>query len=283
MVAGPNGSGKTTLIRTLRASREIALPELYINADDLKRERGLDDRGAQKLAETLRLEAIAHRRSFLYETVMSHPGKIAELQAAALAGYAIVVIFVATRDPEVNIERVALRVADGGHAVPKDRIRARHHRGIALAPSAIAFAAYAYVYDNTAWGTDAAQQLQAALAGTVLQPVLERPAAWVDGLIQTVNARAAELEEFYGSANDRGGLAVPNLYASVGEGPIMESGTHYAIQTDHISGKTLIHDKALLSKPVLDRHSYRIEYAQGVSKVTRRTSGRIRAVKQVSQ
>lgn len=283
MVAGPNGSGKTTLIRTLRAAREIALPEYYINADDLKRERGLDDRGAQKLAEVLRLESIAQRRSFLYETVMSHPSKIAELQAAALAGYASTVIFVATADPGVNVERVALRVADGGHAVPRDRIRARHHRSIALAPSAIAFGTYAYVYDNTAWGADAAQQLQAALAGTVLQPAAARPAAWVAGLIEKVNARAAELEEFYEAANERMGLAVPNLYAGVCEGPITESGKYYAIQADRISGKPLIHDKALLTRPVLDRRSYRIEYAEGVSKVARRTSGRISAVKQVTQ
>ncbi len=279
MVAGPNGSGKTTLIRALRASRAVVLPEHYINADDLKQERGLDDRAAQKLAETLRLEAIADGRSFLYETVMSHPSKIAELQAAAIAGYTIAVIFIATGDPAVNIERVALRVADGGHGVSKDRIRARHARSLALAPSALAFARYAYVYDNSAWGTAASQQLQAALQGVTLRPVVAQPVAWVRELIAKVNGRAAELEDSYIAAKQRADLMFPNLTASVTEGVITGSGKYYARQADARSGKIFIHDRALLAKFVADGQSYRIEYAQGVSKVTRRPSGRLRAVK----
>ena len=279
MVAGPNGSGKTTLIRALRAARDIALPALYINADDLRAQRSLDARAAQRLAESLRLQAIAAGRSLLYETVMSHPSKIAELQAAAKVGYAITVVFVATDDPNVNIERVALRVADGGHDVPRDRIRARHTRSLALAPCAIAFATHAYVYDNTAWGTEATQQLQAVLARLTLQPTVERPAMWVGELIETVNARAIELEDFYRSTKSGTDVTVPNLYGSVSEGPIAVSGKHYALQLDSTGGKALLHDKALLSKPVLQRHSYRIEYVEGVSKVTRRSSGRLRAVK----
>lgn len=278
MVAGPNGSGKTTLIQTLRASPEISLPALYINADDLGRQRRLDARAAQKLAESLRREAIAQRQSFLYETVMSHPSKIAELQAAAGAGFAITVVFVATDSAEINVERVGLRVADGGHDVPRDRIHARHRRSIALAPSAISFATHAYVYDNTVWGTQAAQQLHAVLAGNRLQPTVAHPAAWVQELIEHTNARAAELEDLHRSAKDRTVLAVPNLVASVTEGVIAVSGQYFVLQTDQTSGMALIHDKALLPKPVVQRHSYRIEYADGVAKVTRRSAARIRAI-----
>lgn len=278
MVAGPNGSGKTTLIRTLRAARDVTLPDYYINADELQRHRGLDDRGAQRLAESLRREAIRDRRSLMYETVMSHPSKIAELQAATLAGYTVTVVFVATADPQVNIERVALRVADGGHNVPKDRIRARHHRSIALAPSAIAFAAHAYVYDNTAWGTAGAQQLQAALARMALQAVVAKPAPWVAEVVAKVNDRAAELEDLFRSADAQTEMAVPNLLASTSEGPLAASRKYYVLQTDRLSGKSLVHDRALLPKPVLAREIYRIEYTQGVAKVTRRAGARIRAI-----
>lgn len=278
MVAGPNGSGKTTLIRTLRASREIVLPAHYINADDLKREHGLQDRPAQQLAEAKRLEAIAHGRSLMYETVMSHPSKIAELQVATVAGYTTTVIFVATNDPAINIERVALRVADGGHPVPPDRIRARHARSIALAPSAIALAGHVYIYDNTAWGVAAQQQLQAVLSGTLMQAVVEQPSPWVRELIEKVNARAKELEDLHVRATERG-LVFPNLYASVCEGSVVASGKNFALQADEVSRKLFLHDKALLSKPVVNRQSYRIEYAQGVSKVTRRPRVRMRAVK----
>lgn len=278
MVAGPNGSGKSTLIHALRAAGDVTLPARYINADDLRRERRLDARAAQKLAETLRWEAIAQRQSFIYETVMSHPSKIAELQAAAQAGYAITVVFVATGDPAVNIERVALRVADGGHDVPKDRIRARHTRSLALAPSAIAFAAHAYVYDNTAWGTEAVQQLQAVLAGARLRPVAQPPAAWVAKLIEKVNARAAELEDLHKTIAETGGLVLPDLHNSVTEGIISAAGEHYALQIDRATAKAVLHDQALLAKPVVRRHTYRIAYDQGVATVTRRPSARIRAV-----
>ena len=37
IIAGPNGSGKSTLIAALRASPDVRLPALYINADDLQR------------------------------------------------------------------------------------------------------------------------------------------------------------------------------------------------------------------------------------------------------
>lgn len=279
MVAGPNGSGKTTLIETLRASPEIILPPLYINADDLGRRDGLDPRTAQKLAEAKRLQAIAGGRSFLYETVMSHPGKIAELQAAAHAGYAITVIFVATDNPEINVRRVALRVAVGGHDVPRDRIRARHRRSIALAPSALAFAAQAYVYDNTAWGTETAHQLQAVQMGATLQPAVARPAAWIVDLIDTVKARTAELEDIYKSAQGHAQLAAPNLIDGFVEGAIAVVGRYYILQMDQTTGAAFVHDKALLSKPLLRRENYRIEYNQGVSRIMRRPGARIRAVK----
>jgi predicted ABC-type ATPase len=279
MVAGPNGSGKTTLIRTLRAASEVKLPALYINADDLARERGLDARAAQKLAGSLRSDAIARRESFLYETVMSHPSKIAELQAAAVGGYAITVVFVATDDPDINIERVRLRVADGGHPVPRDRIRARHWRSIALAPSAIAFATQGYVYDNTTWGSEAAQQLQAVLVATRLQPLLVPPAAWVRELIQRTNARAAELDDLYQAAKDHMPLAVPNLAASVFEGVMAIAGQYFTLQLSRNPTATVLHDMALLTKPVVQRRSYRIEYDDGVATVSRPSAARIRAVK----
>ena len=80
---------------------------------------------------------------------MSHPGKIAELQAAKQAGYHIIVLLVATNYPDINVQRVRIRVAARGHDVPEDRIRARYTRTLALAPAAITLADQAFVFDNT--------------------------------------------------------------------------------------------------------------------------------------
>lgn len=83
LVGGPNGSGKSTLIAGLRAAADMQLPAQYINADDIQRERGLvDARDAQQIATALRAEAVQQRRDLMFETVMSHPSKIAELQRA---------------------------------------------------------------------------------------------------------------------------------------------------------------------------------------------------------
>ncbi len=83
MVGGPNGSGKSTLISALRADARFELPATYINADDLQHKRRIrDPRTAQQFASDLRAKALAGRGDMMYETVMSHPSKIAELQQA---------------------------------------------------------------------------------------------------------------------------------------------------------------------------------------------------------
>jgi predicted ABC-type ATPase len=150
IVAGPNGSGKTTLTNRLRAMG-LDFGE-YINADEiaLGLPAGPDrDRNAQLEADRRRLVALSERRSFSFETVMSHPSKIDEMRAAKAAGYHVTFIGVALQDPQLNVQRVALRVREGGHDVPTDRIVARYGRTLALMPEAIALADRALVFDNS--------------------------------------------------------------------------------------------------------------------------------------
>ena len=150
IVAGPNGSGKTTLTNRLRA---IGLDfGEYINADEiaLLLRHGPDkDRRAQIEADRRRESALADMRSYSFETVMSHPSKIDEMRAAKAAGYHFTFVGVALQDPALNVERVALRVREGGHDVPTDRIIARYHRTLALMPSAISLADRSLIFDNS--------------------------------------------------------------------------------------------------------------------------------------
>jgi predicted ABC-type ATPase len=154
MVAGPNGSGKTTLTRLL-VERRIELGE-YINPDDIARELAGSDLEravqAQVIADERRAACIAEKRSFSFETVMSHPSKVEILHLARDAGFFIRLFFVGIDDPRTNIERVALRVAQGGHDVPTDRIIPRWHRSMALLHDAIRASDEAYVFDNSASG-----------------------------------------------------------------------------------------------------------------------------------
>jgi predicted ABC-type ATPase len=152
MIAGPNGSGKTSLTRWL-LKNDFDLGQ-YINPDDIaQRLEGSDEARtaeAQQMADSLREEYINAKQSFSFETVMSHPSKLDVLERARNAGFFIQVFFVGIEDPLLNIERVALRVAQGGHDVPIEKIEPRWRRSMGLAAEAILRADQAFVFDNSA-------------------------------------------------------------------------------------------------------------------------------------
>lgn len=158
MIAGPNGSGKTTLTDWLRQQR-VDFGE-YINADDIaSRLRGSYDTRiaeAQVIADESRKNCIIAKRNFSFETVMSHPSKVEILTQAKAAGFFVQLLFIGTDDPIINVDRVALRVTQGGHDVPIDRIIARWYRTMELLNQAITVADRTLLFDNSAaaqfWG-----------------------------------------------------------------------------------------------------------------------------------
>jgi predicted ABC-type ATPase len=158
MIAGPNGSGKSTLTRRMLADGlDLGV---YINPDDIAATLSGDyaDRvgRAQLEADRIRDECLRQGRSFSFETVMSHPSKVELFKHAKALGFATFLYFVATRDPRLNIDRVALRVKLGGHDVPSDRIVARYHRTLSMLPEAIKASDCAYLYDNSQLGSASA-------------------------------------------------------------------------------------------------------------------------------
>ncbi|MFC5457202.1 zeta toxin family protein [Prosthecobacter fluviatilis] len=73
---------------------------------------------ASVVADFLRHQLMAARRTFTFETVMSHPGKVELLQKAQKAGYRTYLYYVATDDPAINISRVENRVKLNGMMWP---------------------------------------------------------------------------------------------------------------------------------------------------------------------
>lgn len=104
---------------------------------------------AAVLADFLRRELLAKGESFTFETVMSSPDKVDFMLEARAAGYRTYLYFVATADPAINLERVQLRVAQGGHDVPEDRVRERYTRSIGLLAPACAASNRTFVFDNS--------------------------------------------------------------------------------------------------------------------------------------
>jgi predicted ABC-type ATPase len=150
LLAGPNGSGKTTFYEQVLGP-VTGLP--FINADVIARELwpgSGPDRSyeAAKLAEQRRDEMIARRRSFIAETVFSHPSKIELVRQARRAGF-LVVVHVIVAPLALSMRRVEARVLHGGHDVPDDKQRERYPRLWPLVAEALTLADEGFVYDNS--------------------------------------------------------------------------------------------------------------------------------------
>jgi predicted ABC-type ATPase len=246
IVAGPNGSGKSTLIRQLRNSPNVDLPNLYINADDLKAQLELTDAAAQSLAQQLRKNAIEQRESLIFETVASHPSKISELQQAVLAGYRCHVILIATDNPAINVDRVAHRVLNGGHDVPENKIRDRYQRTLALFPSMIEQASEALIFDNTS-SNAVAHTLQAVLVRDDLVILAANQASWVRDLIAKVADRNQErYMVFQAIQGDTGHIEKAILEDGAYTGSIVLISAHYVLQYTQLQ-QFILHDRSLIS------------------------------------
>ena len=104
---------------------------------------------ASVASSLIRDQLIASRISFTFETVMSSEDKIEVLRASRAAGFKNYLYYIATDDPDINVQRVHNRVESGGHTVPEDKIRQRYHRSLDLLINAIKLADRAFIFDNS--------------------------------------------------------------------------------------------------------------------------------------
>lgn len=146
-LAGSNGAGKTTFFHAHLADAGLR----FINADDLAAEIGLGAYEAAELAASIRKGLIQQGESFVFETVLSDPvgEKVAELEKAGRTGINVVLIFIRLDSPETSIERVSMRVAQGGHDVPNDKLETRFTRTLANLDLAIRSLPLVILFDNS--------------------------------------------------------------------------------------------------------------------------------------
>ncbi|MDO4553153.1 MAG: zeta toxin family protein [Bacillota bacterium] len=142
--AGPNGSGKSSI------TREARIVGKYVNADDIKKEKGCSDLEAAEIADEMREGELESRRDFTFETVLSTRRKIDLLNRAKEKGYFIRCVYVLTRDPNINVYRVVSRMESGGHGVPADKVIERYFKCIRLIPEIYQLSDTFYLFDNSA-------------------------------------------------------------------------------------------------------------------------------------
>ena len=145
-LAGPNGAGKTTFYHAHLQPAGLR----FVNTDVLARELDLDPYAAAKVADALRRQLVQQHESFVFETVFSDPvgDKLAFLKDAAKAGYTVVLCFIGISGPSVSEERVAMRVSQGGHDVPAEKMIARFPRTLANLQAALRELPNALIFDN---------------------------------------------------------------------------------------------------------------------------------------
>lgn len=133
IIAGPNGAGKTTFAREFLPV-EAQCP-VFVNADLIA--AGLSpfapEAAAIKAGRIMLAEIddhVAHRRSFALETTLSGRAYAAKVQQWRALGYQVSLYFLQLPTAEMAIERVRLRVAQGGHHIPAEVVRRRFAAGL---------------------------------------------------------------------------------------------------------------------------------------------------------
>jgi predicted ABC-type ATPase len=132
VIAGANGAGKTTFARQV-------LPSLYpdvifLNVDEIQTENPTLAHPVAAGRELLRrlAELENRRQSFAIETTLSSKMYVARIPQWRDSGFCTILHFIELPSEDYAVQRVAIRVAAGGHSVPEDDIRRRFHRGLTL-------------------------------------------------------------------------------------------------------------------------------------------------------
>ena len=149
VIAGPNGSGKSSL-------REAVISPVAEIIDPDRIAREINPGNPESVSRAAGAEAIrrfelnlTQGRSISLETTLSGHSAVLRMQRAKAAGYNVSLLYVALQDAALNIERVAARVRQGGHAIDPDLIRKRVETSLANLPRALAIADQAIVLDNS--------------------------------------------------------------------------------------------------------------------------------------
>ena len=133
IIAGCNGAGKTTA--SFNVLPHILDCKEFVNADEIA--KGLSPFAPGSVAiqagklmlqriETLLAEGI----SFAIETTLATRSYMTLVKRAQAKGYTVQLLFFWLESPVVACERVARRVKEGGHDIPKRTIYHRYSLGL---------------------------------------------------------------------------------------------------------------------------------------------------------
>ena len=181
IVAGPNGVGKTTAFATI-----VPQGLDYINADLIaktikEKAGGLNTQDiANQEAAKIFYEKAARQESFAIETNLYDVETYKSFQGLQGLGYSIFIYFLALDDVSLCIDRVNLRVRQGGHYVNPDIIRQRYTTGLALLKHYKSFPDVLMLIDNS----EGVLNVEAELRKGVIHYQANPCKAWAHSIIE---------------------------------------------------------------------------------------------------
>jgi predicted ABC-type ATPase len=181
IIAGPNGSGKSTFTRNTRESLNVPSIDPDEEARKIRPEAPeLASVAAGKQAIKLARNYLENNQSFAVETTLSGNTYLKMMREAKQKGWVVNLIYIAIDNVEVNIDRVAQRVIDGGHNVPIEDIKRRYERSLENLPIALQLVDNASIYDNSS--PEGPQHLLTIENGRINQQVSDLP-QWLTKVI----------------------------------------------------------------------------------------------------
>jgi predicted ABC-type ATPase len=175
-IAGPNGAGKTTVAESF-LSNLLGVGE-YVNADTIA--RGLSQFQPQSVAiqagrqNLRRLDELASSgNSFAFETTLSGVIYASRIKRWKADGYRFLLTFFWLRDVDIALERVAARVASGGHGIPETVVRQRYERGLTNF-----FEVYRSLADRWLMYDNSGPQPQLVATGSGSEPEIVEQVTW---------------------------------------------------------------------------------------------------------
>ena len=143
-ICGPNGAGKSTFSRAISMQGNV----LVIDPDKLAAE-GLSPIAAGKAAARMARLFLQEGVSFARDSTLTSQFDFTLMEEAKRRGYEVELVYIRLASVALALERVAARVARGGHDVPPQDVVRRFSRSLKNLPKAVSLADKVTILDNS--------------------------------------------------------------------------------------------------------------------------------------
>jgi predicted ABC-type ATPase len=150
VIAGPNGAGKSTLTASLHDSLRVPVIDPDAIARSL-RPAAPEQAAMEAGREVIRrqIQYLESGTSFALETTLAGTSMLRYMEQARQRGFGVHLIYIGIDNVQTTIDRIAERVARGGHHVPAPDVRRRYTRSMRNLARAIERADHATIIDNS--------------------------------------------------------------------------------------------------------------------------------------